>query len=267
MSELDPLDAGRLQQACPDWTIDLHAELDSTNRHAREEASRYQTPAVIIAESQTAGRGRGRNLWRSHTGSLTFSILIEPQQYGITATETPLLSLVTAAVVRETVSSLQLTSASDYQLKWPNDLYLRNRKLSGILLEQTGSQPPRLVIGIGLNVNNSTRGMPPELRESAISLTDLAGCPLDRTAILSQLLLTMQRALEQEDFRQQMFPGMWQRDHLLDDQLVTIETGSGSEEEFLMGRCEGIDETGALILRDHLTTHRIVSGVVKQWTN
>ncbi len=267
MSDSKALDLPRLRQNCPDWTIDIHAELDSTNRHARDEAARYQTPAVIVAESQTAGRGRGRNIWRSHAGSLTFSILIEPQQYGISATETPLLSLITAAVVRETVVSLQLTSSADYQLKWPNDLYLRNRKLSGILLEQTGSQPPRLVIGIGLNVNNSTAGMPDEIRESAVSLIDLAGSPLDRTAILSQLLLTMQRALEDEAFRQQMFPRMWQRDHLLDGQLVTIEAGSGNDEQFLMGRCEGIDETGALILRDHLTTHRIVSGVVKQWTD
>ncbi|WP_339746969.1 biotin--[acetyl-CoA-carboxylase] ligase [uncultured Rubinisphaera sp.] len=262
-----PLNLNDVQREFPGWQIDPHEQLSSTNRHAVERAGQFRTPTLVITEKQTAGRGRGRNFWISGEGALTFSLLIEPVQYSIPANEIQLLSLMTAAVVRQAIINVTEIQASSLQLKWPNDLYLQGRKVCGILLEQPAEKRFLLVVGIGLNVNNSKAGMIAELQHTAISLSDILGAELDSIQLLIEIMRCFESALQSVENRTQLFPQMWQRCHLLDDTLVTLDRGeSGKPEDLIIGRCEGIDEDGALLLRDQYTTHRIYSGVIRDWS-
>lgn len=261
------LDLNDVQREFPGWQIDPHEQLNSTNRHAAERAAQYRTPALIITEKQTAGRGRGKNSWISGQGALTFSLLIEPASYEIPAHEIQLLSLIAAAAVRQAILNVTEIRASDMQLKWPNDLYLQGRKVCGILLEQPAQKRTRLVVGIGLNVNNSKADMLADLQHSAISLSDSLGAQLDSIQLLIEIMRSFEAALQSAEKRSQLFPEMWQSCHLLDHTLVTLDRGESERaEDLVIGRCEGIDEDGALLLRDQYTTHRIYSGVIREWS-
>ncbi len=194
-------------------------------------------------------------------------MLIEPAHYAIPDTEKPLLSLIAAAAVRQAILNATEIRASDLQLKWPNDLYLQTRKVCGILLEQPAEKRHLLVVGIGLNVNNSKTEMIGELQHSAISLSDALGAELDSIQLLIEIIRCFEAALMSSENRTLLFPRMWQRCHLLDHTLVSLDRGeSGNPQNFIIGRCEGIDEDGALLIRDQFTTHRIYSGVIRDWS-
>ena len=140
--------------------IDFHWELASTNSQAllRADQPETQTPLLVLAESQTAGRGRGAHHWWSTTGSLTFSLLTGLEK--ALAERTSLLSLTVGLAVCQAIE--RLAPAADVGLKWPNDVCLSGRKLAGILIELPVCEPPRVVLGVGINVNNSFRGAPPK---------------------------------------------------------------------------------------------------------
>lgn len=127
------------------------SETDSTNRYLRD-----YTPAadevltVCVADYQTAGRGCGSNTWESERGkNLTFSVLTHPT--GIAPARQFMLSMAGALALKQVLDSL----VDDITLKWPNDIYWRDRKLSGTLIETSvsGSTIRDCIFGIGLNVN------------------------------------------------------------------------------------------------------------------
>jgi BirA family biotin operon repressor/biotin-[acetyl-CoA-carboxylase] ligase len=162
--------------------VELHDELPSTNDRAAilaRELPAEKLPTLVLARRQTAGRGRGTNTWWSADGALTFSILLETSAWRLTQRDWPQLSLAIAAAVRDAIAPY-LQSAihnpkSAIVLKAPNDLLLEGRKLCGILLESPAVVAPakdRLIIGIGLNVNNTFAAAPPEVAARAISLRD-----------------------------------------------------------------------------------------------
>ena len=127
------------------------SETDSTNRYLRD-----YTPAadevltVCVADYQTAGRGCGSNTWESERGkNLTFSVLTHPT--GLAPARQFTLSMAGALALKQVLDSL----VDDITLKWPNDIYWRDRKLSGTLIETSvsGSTIRDCIFGIGLNVN------------------------------------------------------------------------------------------------------------------
>lgn len=127
------------------------SETDSTNRYLRD-----YTPAadevltVCVADYQTAGRGCGSNTWESERGkNLTFSVLTHPT--GLAPARQFMLSMAGALALKQVLDSL----VDDITLKWPNDIYWRDRKLSGTLIETSvsGSTIRDCIFGIGLNVN------------------------------------------------------------------------------------------------------------------
>lgn len=127
------------------------SETDSTNRYLRD-----YTPAadevltVCVADYQTAGRGCGSNTWESERGkNLTFSVLTHPTDLAPARQFT--LSMAGALALKQVLDSL----VDDITLKWPNDIYWRDRKLSGTLIETSvsGSTIRDCIFGIGLNVN------------------------------------------------------------------------------------------------------------------
>lgn len=126
-------------------------QCESTNALARD-ASRYHHGDIIVAIAQTAGRGQRGNRWESEAGrNLTFSIVLEPKHIG--ASEQFMLSEAVALAIADTLQQF----AIDSRIKWTNDIYVGDRKICGILIENEllDSHLTRSVVGIGLNVNQT----------------------------------------------------------------------------------------------------------------
>jgi BirA family biotin operon repressor/biotin-[acetyl-CoA-carboxylase] ligase len=138
---------------------------------------------VVLAEQQTAGRGRVGRAWHSEkSNGIYMSVLLRPP---ITPVEAPLITLVAGLAAREAVAE-QTGTAPD--LRWPNDLLLNGKKFGGILTEMH-AEPDRVrfvVVGIGINVNHET--MPAELRSTATSLRIETGRAHSRTELVVRFL-------------------------------------------------------------------------------
>jgi BirA family transcriptional regulator, biotin operon repressor / biotin---[acetyl-CoA-carboxylase] ligase len=256
--------APRSSFVVPDFVrhVEIHDELPSTNDRAMQLTlfAALETPALIIARRQLAGRGRGRNPWWSADGALTFSVVLETAQWGITAADWPRLSLTTGVAVCDALrEELPETAIS---IKWPNDILVDDRKVCGILLESPGGAAPakdRLVVGIGINVNNSFEGAPREAGSRGTALCDVTGHSHDADAILVAFLHTFDQRLHQLGRNDPELPLAWQQFSWLTNKNVDVDTGGRT----ISGTCLGIADDGGLLVRTPLATERIYSGSVR----
>ena len=239
--------------------VEYHEELSSTNdyalRLARDRPGGVPR-TLVIAEQQTAGRGRGQNLWWSAEGALTFSLLLESTASDLPVRQWPQISLTTGLAVCDAID--QQLGGRAARLKWPNDVYLNDRKVCGILVETIHPEPSAVVVGVGINVNNSLQSAPSELHESAVALCDLAGQSLSRTDLLVELLQHLESqyqvlASETTDLRDR-----WQHRCMLSGRTVRVDV-SGTAYK---GTCRGIDSDGALQVETPTGMSRHHSGVV-----
>lgn len=235
------------------------AETASTNTAALEWSralSWSDLPVLVTAERQTAGRGRGANQWWSDPGALTFSLVIEPAAYGVPVARWPALSLTVGASVAAAVTPW--AAAGDVRLKWPNDVFLNGRKLGGVLIESPPDQPARMVIGVGLNVNNSLAQAPPEVRARGISLCDAAGGPLSVEDVLAAVLRQLADDVAALARNDAALVARWRRACLLSGRSIVVADGS----RVVSGTCLGIDDDGALRVQSDRHVERLFSGVV-----
>lgn len=238
--------------------VEHHAEFGSTNDRALELAlgGDLELPYLVLADKQTAGRGRGVNRWWAGDGALTFSLLVElPAE--LSPERAPLLALVTGLAVCETLR--ELLPGEPVGLKWPNDVWLRNRKICGILIESPHSAARRAVIGVGLNVNNSLDAAPDDVRARAIAMVDASGKLLDRIDVLARFLrqfASLWALLPDASFD---WSARWGPYCVLTGRAVRIDQGPRS----IVGVCHGIDPDGALLLRTETgRLQRCLSGIV-----
>lgn len=188
-----------LATKCLGHRLFLHREVASTNSTAMALAqSGAEHGVVVVAESQTAGRGRRARTWFSPAGvNLYSSILIRPVNVHIPLADwLSWIPLTTALALAE---SIHTVAGIFPALKWPNDLLLNGRKAGGILCE-SGTDPGRqsfVVIGIGLNVNIPLEAFPPELQAVAGSVLQETHRPIDRNRLLAQLLFELEQALDE----------------------------------------------------------------------
>src|SRR5438034_451345 len=103
-----------------------------------------------------AGRGRGTNRWWSADGALTFSLVLEAPQERLPMSRWPQVALVAGVAVCEALE--RMAPRAEMRVKWPNDVYLAGRKICGILSESVPARRDRIVVGIGVNVNNRVQG-------------------------------------------------------------------------------------------------------------
>jgi len=162
--------------------------LDSTNLAAKKFASDGAPEgSVIIAEEQTAGAGRQGRSWDSEPGrDLTFSVILRPE---IDPPRIGVLSLFASVCVAAAVEKLSGVKAA---LKWPNDVLLPEKKVSGILSESmfSGGNPVTVVVGVGVNVNREH--FPPDIAGKATSMRAAAGRDFDLGETLSAILVEME---------------------------------------------------------------------------
>lgn len=173
------------------WNKDSLVRLstvDSTNRFVRDEADVLWNDCggegfvVVTAEHQTAGRGQRGNTWNSNAGeNLLFSILVRPDEVLVVENQF-LLSQVVALSLHDAMRNYGI----DTCLKWPNDIYVGNRKIAGILLEvdYCGAFVEQAIIGIGVNVNQESF---PVMDRTPVSMKMLQG----RESVLDDVLATI----------------------------------------------------------------------------
>ena len=160
-------------------TMDYFEELTSTNDQAQD--PRYKDGDVIMAGRQTAGRGQRGNRWSSAEGmNLTFSIVAYPEW--LEARDQFYISKVVALGVTDALEKLGVTS----RIKWPNDIYIKDRKVAGILIENDlmDQYVSRSVVGIGLNVNQRKFDL---ALPNPVSLAQACGKDLDRGEVFRVL--------------------------------------------------------------------------------
>lgn len=255
-----------VEHLCTD-TFVRHAEffdtLGSTNDRALELAARPEvpTPAVVVARLQTAGRGRGSNTWWADDGALTFSLLLDTARWTITPRDWPRLSLAAGVAVCDALAGMNLESRSSLGLRWPNDVLIDGRKVCGILIESPGGAPPakdRLIVGIGINVNNSWQAAPPDAGPEGTALCDVTGRRHDVQTILFGVLRALAERLKQLADGDEQLPQAWQQLDLLRGRTVRIDTNGHHTE----GTCVEIATDGALVLEAADGHQRIYSGIV-----
>src|SRR5262245_26720006 len=167
--------------------IEWRAELDSTQRLARELArAGADEGTTVIAERQTAGRGRLGRRWHSPPGAnLYCSVVLRP---AVTLSAVPSLALVAGLAVADAVREATGLAAG---LKWPNGVQLAGRKVAGILMELDAEveRVQALVAGIGVNLNLAE--LPEDLAVTATSLRLVTGSPVDRAAFTGRLVAAL----------------------------------------------------------------------------
>jgi BirA family biotin operon repressor/biotin-[acetyl-CoA-carboxylase] ligase len=246
----------RLRSELRPFRLHWFPRLRSTNDHAaalRERGTLF-APAVVLAGHQIVGRGRGAHRWWSASGSLTITFVL-PVDEAVEAHQVPLLA---GLAVRQ--AAAKITGGDSIQLKWPNDLLFRDRKLAGLLCERVRKVD---LIGVGLNVNNDPADAPTDIRQKITSLRQIAGGKsFDMTdiviAIAAELRETMRRRT-QHPFAAVL--AEYDEHHALIGRRVSVlEPGN---ERAITGKCEGLDEIGRLRVRSHDgVVHRIIAGHV-----
>lgn len=255
-----PLDISQLYETGCVARIEHHAELGSTSDRALELAALedLQLPLLVLAERQTAGRGRGANRWWAAEGALTFSLVIEPPPAQLPPARWPQLSLAAGLAICQALETFSPQAL--FQVKWPNDVYAEGKKISGILIESPAQSRGRLVIGIGVNVNNSLARAPAEIREVATALCDLDPQPRDLTSVLAAILVELEAHLKRAA-DMGAIGSRWQERCLLTGCAVRVQSGAAT----ISGRCLGIDEQGGLVLQTESGRRSLVSGTVLGW--
>ena len=252
----DPLAAHRLVAQ-----LELLERLPSTNDLALRLAADpdVRTPTLVVAQQQTAGRGRGANRWWSAPGALTFSLLVERARFGLSEGRAGPLSLAVAVAVCDALEPL--AAQATWQIRWPNDVLVDGRKIGGILIElpNPGSAaPPRAVIGVGLNINNSLRDAPQEVQRIGTSLGEVTGQRYRLSDVLTSLLTALQRRLEQLGESDADLATAWQSRCGLRGRSIEVKTSGG----LIVGECLGVDPNGALQVDTGDQVERLTSGVV-----
>lgn len=223
--------------------------IDSTNQYLLERMNELQSGDACIAEYQQAGRGRRGRQWFSPFGANLYLSMYWRLEQGPAAAMG--LSLVIGIVIAET---LQQLGAQEVRVKWPNDLYLQDRKLAGILVELTGKTGDAAQIVMGAGINLAMRGADAtQINQGWINLQE-AGIAINRNDLAAKLINSLREALpifERDGLAP--FTERWKALDNFFNRPVKLLIG----EREIHGIARGIDKQGGLLLEQ--------DGEVKSW--
>jgi BirA family biotin operon repressor/biotin-[acetyl-CoA-carboxylase] ligase len=219
--------------------------IGSTNDKAKElAAAGVEEGTLVIADAQTAGRGRAGRRWFSPPGlGMYVSIIFRPgvpveQGFGV-----HMAVSLAAAEAAESVGLQQVVG-----IKWPNDLVAEEKKLAGVLSEASfqGGLLDWCVVGIGLNVGHALRDFPPDLRDRATSLQLLCHRRVDRLDVLVTFLARLGRWYDRYRIHGMGdLAGEWRRRSAILGRVVRVETAG----ETYVGRAAALEDDGSLRIR------------------
>ncbi|WP_299226877.1 biotin--[acetyl-CoA-carboxylase] ligase [Sulfurihydrogenibium sp.] len=216
-------------------------EIDSTNIQAKRE--NYEDGTVIFAESQTAGKGRKNRKWHSHKGlGLYFTIVLKPDievnylsHFGL------LFNYSVFKVLRNYVNG-------EIKIKWPNDIYLNGKKIAGFLIESSleNNSISKLIVGVGINVNQSIKDFEEDIKEVATSLKIEEGKTFSRKEIFLEILQQIEKDYlkfikeKYLDIKKIEENLLW-----LNQDVMILEDGK----TILLGKLICLNEDGSLMLK------------------
>lgn len=254
---MDLINSSTLQESTFVKSVEWLSEVDSTNTYVlQNQKTLGNLPALVGADLQTGGRGRGKNAWWGAEGSLTLTLLLEPNEFSIEVQHWPSMSLMVGLAVREGL--LKFLGHQQVSLKWPNDVYVDDKKICGILIETIPAQREFVVIGIGLNVNNSLQTAPLEIQKRATSLRDLMGVSHSREEVLISLLQSLEDILVRIPAHLPQLLAEWRQHCFLTGKRISI---NDSQHEHA-GQCLGIDDDGGLLLQTESGQRKFLAGSV-----
>lgn len=262
--------------------LDWHSEIDSTNSAAKRllSESQCELPALVVADTQTAGRGRGDHQWWSPSGCLMFTLAIDAHQLPSDAAQWSQLALVCGVAVAKTMSDLLADAdrsngrtGKNVSLKWPNDVYLENKKCAGILIESGPSWAPGAsdgspsaqatwLIGIGINVCVPFEEAPADVARRATSIAMHQPQAADILTVLVELMQHLEVQIVGWKHGTQSWLSSWQDYCLLTGKIVRAQTGAGEQ---VIGLCEGVDSLGRLIVRHESGVVLLSSAEILDW--
>ena len=256
----DTILVSEVAQGLPTRTIGReirsYPELASTNTLAMELAQKGAVDgAVVISETQSSGRGRLGRSWLSPRGNLYLSAVLRP---AVPTHKAPLITLMGAVAV---ASSIRKQLGLPAGIKWPNDIMISGKKVSGLLTEMS-AEPDRIrhiVLGIGVNVNMDLKELPPAVRTLSTTLAVEAGRTVDRTRFLRDLLIELDHWYACFVNRETDVLRAWETLNVTLGRRVAV-SGAGTT---LEGAASGIDAEGRLVLLlDDGTSRHVAAGDV-----
>ena len=228
--------------------------LDSTNKEAIRAAEKGEGGNLwITAESQSSGKGRRGREWVSSEGNLFCSLLLKNRKDALTASQ---LSFAAALAVYDTAAEI-LGSAENIQCKWPNDILVKNQKISGILLESSGfgnNAPEYIIIGIGLNLSSH----PKDALYPATDFKSLGkdASPKEAIAVLAKYMAEYIRLWHEDGFDPIRKKWLKQAKGQRSEIIVKLPS------EEIIGCFVDLDPSGALMLQTDKGLRLITAGDV-----
>jgi len=211
--------------------------------------------AVVLADEQSAGRGRRGHDWYSPPGSgLYVSVVLAPAK--ARADPARAAMLLTIAVGVALVEGIDAATGLHADLKWPNDVYVERRKLAGILAESSGRPTEVVVAGYGINVGAAS--YPPALRDRATAIETELGRVIDRYVVLAETLAALDARYDDllEGRFDAILDGWRRRAPTAHGARVSWSTSTGRA----TGTTAGVDRDGALLVRVDNGIERIIAG-------
>ncbi len=236
--------------------IHLYPEVVSTNTLAMEMASSGAPEgAVIIAETQTGGKGRIGRKWLSPAGNMYMSVILRPR---IALQKAPLITLMGAVAA---AAAIRRHCGCDAGIKWPNDILISSKKVAGLLTEMSAEQDRirHIVLGIGIDVNMDPDVLPDEIRRQTTTLAAETGAAVDRTALLRQLLRELDQRYQIFLANDQAVLKEWELLNLTIGRRVAVR----GIHETIEGLAQGIDPEGRLLVKvEDGSVHPVAAGDV-----
>ncbi len=219
--------------------IILFDELDSTNKYLKENHKLYENGSVIIAQNQTAGKGRYERVWEGKKGSSIFaSFLIKDIKNPLDGIRsTFLFSLAVGNFLEKHIKNIRIL-----QYKWPNDILISGKKISGILSEFSGTS---LIVGVGINIFKFNHSSDIETKiEYLENLSDKKETISYYQRSFVDSVNTVIKNFKEENLKK--IPYIWFEKSNIKNRSILVTDNDGSKIE---GIVEGIEDSGTLILR------------------
>ena len=233
--------------------VNFHNVVGSTNELAKEIAlSGGEEGTVVVSNKQTRGMGRSARKWESSEGGLYLSVVLRPN---VGREELSILPLISCLAISKAISTTCLIETS---VKWPNDVLIDGKKVAGILTQTSIKDDKKdyVIVGMGINVNNPVKELSHDIRRKSISISEAVGSDLDRGELLRNLLSFLD--LHYHGFLQGAGPQLLEE---WSDRCETIGRNVRIEmiDDTIRGSALGIDETGAIMVKQGLDMIRITS--------